>query len=406
MLPQGPIGPAPVRQLLPVVAQTRRDRWALFARLDQASGLIDRCWFVGPGVSMEDVTLRLEPSRLHFELPLEISPGRPLLKLDPASVLLLQELVPAIRGPKLHVFARALADRGSLVGVLLVADSARWLRGGATTDAPLIDSLAELFETELARDVLQQATTSDMHRRLVEREAELERVTERLRTSALDLKVANRTTSADQPRLLALEAAITRGTELLVSAHTDLERSDRQLRKFQSVFGGLRNVLERHASGAPPRELAGELVKSVADAFHGSRCSLLLCDLDPRGKDCLRMAASLGLPDGVDADRVRVRLGEGISGWVAINGTELVVRDSEDAVSLPLVNDEAYTGPAFASFPLFCHGRFAGVLNLTNFMEGTFDDSELEALRLVALTVALVVDHARLNERMFAFDPA
>jgi hypothetical protein len=401
MLPQGPLGPAPVRHLLPVVAQTRADRWAVFARTDRATGLIDRCWSVGPDGYMEDVTLRLEPTRLHPEIPFDAGSSRPVRQVGSSSVLLLQELVPPLRGLKLHVVARALADRGSLIGVLLVADTRRWFRGGAA-DARLIDRLAELFETELARDVLQQTTASDLQRRLVEREAELERATERLRSAALDLEVAQRAVDADQPRLVALENAVSRGTELLMSAHSDLERSDRQLRRFQSVFGGLRHVLERHASGAPPRELAGELVKSVADAFQGSRCSLLLCDLDPRGKDCLRMAASLGLPPGVDPDGVRVRLGEGIAGWVAINGAELVVRDSEDAERLPLVNDRSYTGPAFASFPLFCHGRFAGVLNLTNFLEGTFDDAELEALRLVALTVALVVDHARLNERMFA----
>jgi GAF domain-containing protein len=405
MLPQGPEGPAPVRQLLPVIVRTRHDRWAIYARMDTASGLLDHCWAVGPDESMEDSALRLEPVRVHPALLHDAETGAPIRRLDNSSALLLQELIPPLRGMKIEAVARALRTDGSLSGVLVVVDRRSWLPGRRSGD-PVIEGIADVLETELAREPRQRASTAGLERGRADRGAELDRLADGLRLASTELEVLQRTIATDLPRLAALEDAVGRGTELLASAHADLERSDRHLRRFRSVLAGLRHVLDRHASGAPPRQLAGDLVQSVADAFQGSRCSLLLCDLDPSGRDCLRMAASLGLPSTVDPDQVRVRLGEGISGWVAINGAELVVRDSEDAERLPLVNDEAYTGPAFASFPLVCHGRFAGVLNLTNFQEGTFDDAELEALRVVALTVALIVDHARLNERMFAFDPA
>jgi uncharacterized protein (DUF2267 family) len=404
MLPQGPVGPAPARHLLPVIAQTRPGRRVVFARMDQASGLVDRCWSFVPGPGIEAHVVRLEPGRLHPELGAGEF-GRTIHRLDPAAVLLLQELIPPLRDGKLQIQIRTLADRGTVIGYLVIADTRSWLRR-ARQDFDLIDALAEYLEGELVRDSAQTSALAALQVRLAEKETEVERLANRLAALEVEVVESRRTVDYSGPRLNALEHAVGRGTEMLADVHEELERVERQARRFRCVFEALRKLLERHADGTPPRELAAQLVRVVADAFQGTRCSLLLSDPDPKGRDSLRLAASLGFPEDVDPSRIRVRLGEGISGWVAINGAELVVRDPADAEQLPLVNDDGYTGPAFVSFPLFCHGRFGGVLNLTNFEEGTFDDAELEALRLVALSVALVVDHARLSERMFALDDA
>jgi GAF domain-containing protein len=84
----------------------------------------------------------------------------------------------------------------------------------------------------------------------------------------------------------------------------------------------------------------------------------------------------------------------------------LVVRDPEEGITHPLMKDAWYTGPAFVSLPLLCRGRLLGVLNLSNFRAGTVDDQEVEQLRLVALCVGLLVDHAALGPRLFAGQPA
>jgi signal transduction protein with GAF and PtsI domain len=113
----------------------------------------------------------------------------------------------------------------------------------------------------------------------------------------------------------------------------------------------------------------------------------------------------VGLPPLLDASRLRVPLGSGISGEVARSGIPVVVREPVEGEPHQLVGDKWYTGDAFVSLPLVCRGRLLGVLNITNFRSGTVDDYEVEQLRLVALCVGLLVDHAGLDERVFT-EPA
>jgi signal transduction protein with GAF and PtsI domain len=128
---------------------------------------------------------------------------------------------------------------------------------------------------------------------------------------------------------------------------------------------------------------------------------MLLIDAHDPAAPELRLCAGVGLPPVVDGASLRVPLGTGISGEVARSGIAVVVRDPAEGDPHRLVGDEWYTGDAFVSLPLVCRGQLLGVLNITNFRSGTVDDYEVEQLRLVALCVGLLVDHAGLRERVF-----
>jgi len=177
-------------------------------------------------------------------------------------------------------------------------------------------------------------------------------------------------------------------------------RSGRHQRQTRVLYL-LRKLLEENARGMDPRALADQIVRTVSDAFGGGRCSMLLIDDRDRALPELRLCAGVGLPDVVDANRLRVPLGAGISGQVARSGVPVVVRETTEGDGHNRMGDQWYTGDAFVSLPLVCRGRLLGVLNITNFRSGTVDDYEVEQLRLVALCVGLLVDHAGLNERVF-----
>jgi signal transduction protein with GAF and PtsI domain len=185
-----------------------------------------------------------------------------------------------------------------------------------------------------------------------------------------------------------------------MDAHVELDRRAARHQRQTRVLFLLRKLLEKNAAGMEPRELAVEIVRTVAEAFGGGRCSLLLVDGRAPGGD-LRLGAAVGLPPAVDAGEVRVPLGSGISGEVARTRMPHVFRDAGDADAAALVGDDWYTSDAFVSLPLVSRGRLLGVLNLTNFRAGTIDDSEVEQLRLVALCVGLLADHAALPDRLF-----
>jgi GAF domain-containing protein len=224
---------------------------------------------------------------------------------------------------------------------------------------------------------------------------------ERTRMQEREIQEAREALDACRMKLAAMESAAERATEMLIDAHVELDRRSTRVRRQTRLLFLLRQLLERNARGLHPQELAGEIVRTVAEAFEGHRCSLLLLDRST-GAPELRVGAAVGFPETVDHGQVRIPVGRGISGQVASSQSGVVVRDPEEAASQPMVGDEWYTGTAFCSLPLISRGRVLGVLNLTNFREGTIDNAELEQLRLVALCVGLVADHARLAERLFA----
>jgi GAF domain-containing protein len=292
---------------------------------------------------------------------------------------------------------RAIAHDGAMMGVLLVSETRRFSLTRKTDDGS-VPAAGDVLEMALARA-----------RALRESPAPLlgaaptglaDSIVERMRESEQAIAEARTEVQRSRDRIEALERAAGGATELLMDAHVELDRRAGRHQRQTRVIFLLRKLLEQNAAGMEPRELAGEIVRTVADAFGGGRCSLLLVHGGDGGHE-LRLGAAVGLPPGVDADLVRVQLGSGISGQVAHTRTPLVVRDQGDGDGSELMRDDWYTTDAFVSLPLVSRGRLLGVLNLTNFRSGTVDDAELEQLRLVSLCVALLADHAGLSERLF-----
>jgi hypothetical protein len=392
-----------LRRILPSIAEANRGRRVAFAEYDPDRKVLHRRWSSGPEGGVAEGEISLDPVRIHPLLAEDAAGDRPLRPGDNVPSWAVQTLIPETEADAPRVFIRSLADEGRWLGILLVAEPKRWLPG---SDDRALHALADVLELGLARVQTRKklVEAEEAHRGTIE--ALARRFSDRVQILKKEVVEARRSLSSSESRLEALDEATGKATELLTSAHEELARRTERLRRQTRVQFLLRQLLERHAQGIAPRELATDLVSLVSEAFAGSRCSLLL--VDPLGKDGaqMRVAAALGLPSAVDPRRLRVSTRDGVSGWVARNRQELVVRDPSDAAKLPVlgVDSGGYTNTAFVSFPLVSHGRFQGVLNLTNFKEGFLDEAEIEQLRLVALCVGLVVDHARLNERLFALD--
>ncbi|HEU0052967.1 MAG TPA: GAF domain-containing protein, partial [Longimicrobium sp.] len=290
---------------------------------------------------------------------------------------------------------------GRWLGVLVVAEPKRWLSALKGGGEETMDAGADVLELCLGRALL-------LRERAAAQEARAEALRslsgmERLKESEAEAAAARDELLKLRSRVEALEQAAASATELLMDAHVEIDRRSTRHQRQTRVLYLLRKLLEKSAGGMPPQELADEIVKTVSEAFGGQRCSLLLID-EHGGADVpeLRLGAAVGLPPMVNSETVRVPLGRGISGAVASSRTPLVVRDPEEGLVHPLMRDAWYTGSAFVSLPLLCRGRLLGVLNLSNFRAGTVDDYEVEQLRLIALCVGLLVDHAGLADRLFA----
>jgi signal transduction protein with GAF and PtsI domain len=315
----------------------------------------------------------------------------------------LKDLVPGIDPDKWWIRARAVSHDGRWLGVLVLAEPRRRMLARKADET--MDAGGDVLELCLSRALMLRERQQAEEARAQAVRSLVADPGDRVRAAEAAAATARRDLESFRARVQALELAAERATGLLMEAHVDIDRRAQRHQRQTRVLYLLRKLLERSTQGMPPRELADEVVKTVSEAFGGSRCSLLLID-EHEGAPELRLCAAVGLPPMIDGDSVRIPLGRGISGAVASSRTALVVRDPDEGVTHPLMRDAWYTGPAFVSLPLLCRGQLLGVLNLSNFRAGTVDDYEVEQLRLIALCVGLLVDHAGLRGRLFAGQPA
>ncbi|MBB4638969.1 GAF domain-containing protein [Longimicrobium terrae] len=384
-----------LRRLLPVLAGARERRVA-YAAFNAGRGLLDQRWTVLDSGEVEVAPLELEPSRLHSLLMDDVGGDRPLRPAESVAVWVLRDLLPGIDPDKSWVRVRAIAHDGALLGALIVAEPRRF-SFSRKTEGP-VPAAGDVLEMALARALALRAAGPALGG---EKPVSLaESVLERLRESERAVAEARAEMERSRGRIEALERAASGATELLMDAHVDLDRRAAKHQRQTRVMFLLRKLMERNAAGMEPRELAVEIVRTVAEAFGGGRCSLMLVDETGDNRE-LRLGAAIGLPPELVADGVRIPMGSGVSGRVARTRLPLVVRDPHDSGDAALMGDDWYTSDAFVSLPLVSRGRLLGVLNLTNFRAGTVDDTEVEQLRLVSLCVGLLADHAGLPERLF-----
>jgi len=388
-----------LNRLLPVLAHGGRR--VAYAAYDDRAAVLTRRWATPPdGDGLEEATLEMEPERLHTLLADDAGGDRPLRPVDSAAAWVLRDLIPGIDPERFWVRARAVAHDGRWLGVLVVAEPRRRMLQRKSDDS--LDAGGDVLELCLSRALLlRERQQAEEARALAVRSLAAAAPSERVRQAESAMSEARQGMEGMRTRMEALEAAAASATQMLMDAHVDIDRRAQRHQRQTRVMYLLRKLLERSAAGMPPQELADEVVKTVSEAFGGSRCSLLLVD-ETGPEPELRLGGAVGLPPMIDGEQVRVPMGRGISGAVASSRMALVVRDPDEGVTHPLMRDAWYTGPAFVSLPLLCRGQLLGVLNLSNFRAGTVDDYEVEQLRLVALCVGLLVDHAGLGRRLFA----
>jgi hypothetical protein len=105
----------------------------------------------------------------------------------------------------------------------------------------------------------------------------------------------------------------------------------------------------------------------------------------------LRIRAQRGIDDGLAA-QVRVRIGQGIAGWVAHNRKPLLVRVKRDAGEVQHTNQDIYNSDSFISVPLVHNDRLTGVLNLSNKRGGeAFDELDLDRAVMSGAVLALAL---------------
>jgi diguanylate cyclase (GGDEF)-like protein len=175
------------------------------------------------------------------------------------------------------------------------------------------------------------------------------------------------------------------------AAATDRKRHLQELSIFHEVAKALTSSLNLDS-------ILQTIMEKVAEYFRPDTWSLLMVD---ESAEELYFAIAVG--DAADAlKNVRLKMGEGIAGWVAKHGEPLIVPD-------------VYTDPRFAKridemtkwqtrsiicIPLRAKERVLGVMQLINVPMSNFTDSEMFFLSAICDYAAIAIENARAVERI------
>ena len=175
------------------------------------------------------------------------------------------------------------------------------------------------------------------------------------------------------------------------AAGTDRKRHIQELTIFHDVAKALTSSLNLDS-------ILQTIMEKVAEYFRPDTWSLLMVD---EASDELYFAIAVG--DAADAlKNVRLKMGEGIAGWVARHGEPLIVPD-------------VYTDPRFAKridemtkwqtrsiicIPLKAKQRVLAVIQLINVAMENFGENEVFFLNAICDYAAIAIDNARAVERI------
>jgi PAS domain S-box-containing protein len=191
------------------------------------------------------------------------------------------------------------------------------------------------------------------------------------------IEIPRRRTEEERARALAIEA----------EARAKAEADARQLSQLQAVTDTALTHWELPA-------LESALMERVQQVMAVDYVWLMLATEDGRE---LIMRATRG-PELAHPEHLRIQVGQGLMGRIALNREPLVVDDLSAAeVAYP---EFARRGGirSFAGAPLFAAGRLVGALSIGSKQPRHFTPEDVDFLRLAGDRIALALERARLDE--------
>lgn len=159
----------------------------------------------------------------------------------------------------------------------------------------------------------------------------------------------------------------------------------------------LQRLAQAAATTQEPGELVELIIRETTSAMDTDVCSMYL--LQAGGREVLLVATN-GLNESM-VGRVKMRLGEGITGWVADTRRPAVVPDVNREPHWKWVaglDEERFR--SMLSVPIEAGPRLVGVLNVQTVELRSFGQDDIEFLRAIAGQVAGILERSELQRRL------
>jgi len=195
-----------------------------------------------------------------------------------------------------------------------------------------------------------------------------------------------------------LQMLVAERTAALQQSTTELQENERHIQLLtevipQQVAPLLLVPTTKAISPAPLEQVLSEVVDFTTSVLKCDSCFVYVLEND----ELLLRASKNPHPEAVN--RLKLKIGEGIAGWVAQHGQPVAV--SQNASQDPrfqFFNDlpeEHFE--AFLSVPLLSRGRLVGVINLQHRSPHRYTDRQIRLISAVGLLVGAEIELARLE---------
>ncbi len=164
-------------------------------------------------------------------------------------------------------------------------------------------------------------------------------------------------------------------------------------------LGFLVRLAQAAASTQKPDELLALIIREATSAMGTDVCSLYL--LMASGRELL-LTATNGLNESM-VGRVKMRVGEGITGWVAETRRPAMVADVSQEPHwkwVPGLDEDRFH--SMLSVPIESGPRLVGVLNAQTAERREFNAGDIDFLRAIAGQVAGILERSELQRRLEA----
>lgn len=147
-------------------------------------------------------------------------------------------------------------------------------------------------------------------------------------------------------------------------------------------------ISEKMASTLKEDQLLNDILQIAQEYLSVKRISIMIIE-----GDHLVIKAAVGL--NIDYKEIKIPLGEGVSGKVAVSGETIVINRSAKS------NQElGYGTLSYMSVPLKVKDKLIGVLNLTDKKDDFFSRDDIKIAKYIASQCAISIEKAQIYESM------
>ncbi len=170
----------------------------------------------------------------------------------------------------------------------------------------------------------------------------------------------------------------------------ELKQTSRRLAILTDIVKTANSILE-------PRKVIELIMARIQELVPSEAWSMLMVDEE---KQELAFELALGVK-GKEISSFRVKMGEGIAGWVAETGRPAIVNDTahDPRFARKFDTRTQFQTRSILCAPLISRGRTIGVVEIINKLKGRFTQGDLEILLTLVEPCAIAIENAILFQR-------